>query len=64
MATSLYSLAELEKCAQREVKIRKRVYPTRVANGRMSAHQAAREIAMMAAIHAAIKAQLEKERLL
>lgn len=64
MSTSLYSLAELAECARREVMIRKRVYPTRVANGRMSQRKAAKEIAMMAAIHAAIKAQLEKERLL
>lgn len=63
-ATSLYSLQELAECARREVNIRKRVYPTRVANGRMSPRKAAKEIAMMAAIYTAIKTQLDKELLL
>lgn len=37
-------------CAEREVKMRKRVYPRWVENGRMTEQQAAREIALMEAI--------------
>jgi len=38
---------ELARCAEREAKIRRRVYPNRVMTGRMNQTQAEREIAMM-----------------
>lgn len=43
---------EKHDCAIREVKMRKRVYPRRVQDGRMTRAQADREIAIMEAIAA------------
>lgn len=45
-------ISALEKlhCARRELKLRQRVYPKWVANGRMSEDEAARQIKVMQAI--------------
>jgi hypothetical protein len=51
------------KCAQRELKLRRRVYPHWVAARKMSAGKAALEIACMEAIVADYLAAVEKERL-
>jgi hypothetical protein len=55
-------------CAQRELKMRNRVYPRWVEQDRMSAGKAAFEIAVMQAIvedyGAAVEAEEAKERLL
>jgi hypothetical protein len=61
-----FSLLELIACAEREVKIRLRVYPGRVLTGRMSQQEADRQIAMMAAIAGRLReaAEREQERLL
>ena len=40
------------ECAERELRMRRRVYPRWVASGRMSQAQAAKEIATMEAIAA------------
>jgi hypothetical protein len=45
-----YSLEEKRKCAEREVKLRRRVYRNRVLTGRMTQAFADREIAIMEAI--------------
>jgi hypothetical protein len=42
-----YTWEELAQCAEREVGIRKRVYPNRVDTNRMNILAADREIAMM-----------------
>jgi hypothetical protein len=42
-----FSFDELHKCAERELKLRKRVYVRWVEAGRMTQMQANREIAMM-----------------
>lgn len=42
-----YSLAELVKCAEREVAMRKAVYPGRVTAGRMKQETADAEVAKM-----------------
>lgn len=42
--------AEKRACAYRELKMRRRVYPRRVAEGRMTEAEADREIALMQAI--------------
>jgi len=42
-----YTFEELAQCAEREVAIRKRVYPNRVETNRMNILAADREIAMM-----------------
>ena len=47
-----FSYSELAECAEREGKIRVRVYANRIETGRMTNAQAQREIAMMQAIAA------------
>ncbi len=51
------------KCAERELKMRKQVYPRWVEQGRMSAGKAELETTIMEAIAADYRAQAEKERL-
>ena len=51
-------------CAEREVKMRKKVYPRWVADGRMSEGKAALEIQIMEAIASDYRAAAEKERLI
>jgi hypothetical protein len=47
--SDLFSIGhdEMIACAEREVRMRRRVYPSRVANGSMSQEKANREIAVM-----------------
>jgi hypothetical protein len=59
-----YPLAVLADCAQREVKMRRRVYPNRILTGRMSHAFAQAEIDKMAAIAQVLVEMAEKERLL
>ncbi len=59
-----YTAAEMLACAERETKLRKRVYPNRVETGRMSKEQAAHEIACMQAIADYFRQLAAKERLL
>jgi hypothetical protein len=47
-----FSHADLARCAKREVRQRRYVYPGRVAAGRLKQDAADREIAMMQAIQA------------
>ena len=42
-----FTLTELRECAEREAKIRRRVYANRIETGRMSQREADRQIAMM-----------------
>ena len=42
-----FTLTELRECAEREVKLRRRVYANRVDTGRMTQREADRQIAMM-----------------
>ena len=51
-------------CAERELKMRHRVYPRWVSQARMSQASADREIATMTAIVDTLKPLAEKERLL
>ena len=50
-------------CAERELKMRLRVYPRHVAKNKMTVSQAAHEIACMKAIKADYEAQLENRLL-
>jgi hypothetical protein len=59
-----YPLAVLADCAQREVKMRRKVYPNRILTGRMSHAFAQDEISKMAAIAQVLVELAEKERLL
>lgn len=62
--TDIITTADKLACAERELKMRKRVYPRWIEDGRMSAGKAAHEIAAMEAIAADYKAQSEKDRLI
>jgi hypothetical protein len=52
------------KCAERELEMRKRVYPRWVEAGKMSLAKAAHEIATMDAIVADYRKLADKERLI
>lgn len=45
-----FTAGDLQRCAEREVAMRRKVYPRWVQNGRMSYKQAQEEIAKMQAI--------------
>ena len=55
------SISEQIKCAERELQIRRRVYPAWVTKGRMTEVQAAEEIAAMAAIVGTLRAKQDEE---
>lgn len=57
MTTRKYSAAEKRECAERELKMRLRVYPRWVADGKMSRQDADREIELMRQIEADYSAQ-------
>jgi hypothetical protein len=60
-----FTLRELAECAERELKLRRRVYANRVDTGRMSEREAQRQIAMMEAIAMQLReAEQQRERLL
>lgn len=59
-----HTAAEKQACAEREVKMRRRVYPNWVQSRRMTEQQAAREIAIMEEIAGDYARQAEGERLL
>lgn len=48
--TNLVTLHDQLKCAQRELNLRRRVYPSWIARGKMSGQKADHEIAAMEAI--------------
>ena len=64
MPNPTISCAEQLECAERELKLRQRVYPRRVADGKMTQAQADRELARMEAIIATLRGLAELERLL
>ena len=59
-----YSARELQRCAEREAKLRRQVYANRVLTGRMSQAQADAEISKMQAIAEHFAELAERERLL
>jgi hypothetical protein len=62
--TDVITNADKLACAERELKMRQRVYPRWQEDGRMSAGKAAHELACMEAIIADYRAIAEKERLI
>jgi hypothetical protein len=60
----MHTLAELKKCAERELRLRKRVYSNRLLTGRMSEQQATNEIQMMEEIAQVLENLAKDERLL
>jgi hypothetical protein len=59
-----FTSAEMVGCIERELKMRRRVYPRWVSTGKMSQPQANREIALMEAILARLQTDASTERLL
>lgn len=57
-----YGLEDVVQCLERELKLRQRLYPGRVAHRRMTKKAADREIAIMAQLLADHQALLERER--
>jgi hypothetical protein len=49
------SIREQRRCVERELTMRQKIYPRWVANGRMTAAEAAREIATMTAVLATLQ---------
>ncbi|MCA1452886.1 hypothetical protein I6F35_06575 [Bradyrhizobium sp. BRP22] len=64
MVTTKISALDKLHCAERELKLRYRVYPRRVDAGQMSQRTADREIAVMEEIAADLRAAAEREGLL
>lgn len=64
MADITFTAAQKKEAAERELKLRIRVYPRRVDAGYMSQAEADRQIALMRAIVADYDQQLKTERLL
>jgi replicative DNA helicase len=59
-----FTLRDLAECAERELKLRRRVYANRVDTGRMSQNEAERQIAMMEAIAAKLREEEQQWELL
>lgn len=64
MTNPTFTATEKHACAERELKMRERVYPHRIEGGRMSQAKADHEIAIMREIAADYAAKAEGERLL
>lgn len=62
--TDIITNADKLACAEREVKMRKRVYPRWIEAGKLSLGKAEHEIAAMEAIVADYRALADKDRLL
>jgi hypothetical protein len=59
-----YTTDQMVSCVEREIAMRKRVYPSRTANGRMTKAKAEYEIGCMAAVLEILKDRQQKEQLL
>ena len=62
--TDIITATDKLACAERELKMRRKVYPRWIADGRLSAGKAAHEIAAMEAIVADYSRLSEKDRLI
>lgn len=62
--TDIITAADKLACAERELKMRQRVYPRWIEAGKLSLGKATHEIAAMEAIVADYRAAMEKARLL
>jgi len=59
-----FTFSEKLACVERELKMRKKVYPRWTVSGNMTEDQATRETALMEEIVADYRAMSERERLL
>lgn len=62
--TDIITAEDKLKCAERELEMRRRVYPRWVGDKKMSAGKAAHEIAVMEAICTDYREAVNKERLI
>lgn len=58
------SFAEQLACVERELGMRRKVYPRRVTDGRMSQHKAVEEIRTLEAVADTLRGLVSQERLL
>lgn len=63
MGNAMLTAEDKLRCAEREYRMRQRVYPNRIETGRMSAAKTKYELAVMAAIIEDYREQAERERL-
>ena len=63
MRPPIFSYRELRREAERELSLRKRIYPNRIQTGRLTNQQSQKQLAMMQAI-AGILRELEKTEML
>ncbi|GLS44413.1 hypothetical protein [Methylobacterium brachythecii] len=61
MTDRIFSAVDKVKCAERELRQRKRVYPRLIEGGRMTRTEAERETALMESIAADYRAQVVGE---
>lgn len=59
--TARFTLDQLARCAEREVRQRKRVYPRLIATGKMRQDEAERETAMMEEIARRLHAEADAD---
>jgi hypothetical protein len=64
MAAEQWTAQDKLLCIERELRYRLRVYPRRVAEGKMPEQQMRREISIMEAIVADLRANAERDRLI
>jgi hypothetical protein len=64
MAVEQWTAQDKLACIERELRYRLRVYPRRVAEGKMSEQQMRREISILEAIVADLRGNAERERLI
>lgn len=62
--TDVITAADMLRCAERELKMRKGVYPRWIENGRISEGAAAHQLACMEEIVKTLRPLAEKDRLL
>ncbi len=62
--TDIINMADKLACVERELKMRRKVYPRWVEKGHMSLGKSEHEIAAMEAIVADYRAAVEKEKLI
>jgi hypothetical protein len=64
VSSGLFSYAEMVRECDREIMLRRRLYPNRITTGRLSKDTAARQVALMEAIRAVLVELAKTERLL
>lgn len=64
MTERIFSAEEKLECVRREIKLRQRVYPYRVAQGKMTQQLADEQLALMAAVEQDMERLAQSQRLI